>query len=152
MKEPSKVRVDRRERRGFILGSLSLGHGISHLYDLGLPALMPTIASAMGLSNLQVASLHGIRQAGGGVVGVGGGPIVDMLKREWGLILTGCMVWSAISFVAIGASPGFPVLIIAIILVSIPGSLWHLPATAALSQRFPDRRGCLLLVYNFVSS
>ena len=152
MKEASQGHVDRRQNRGFILGSLSVGHGVSHLYDLGLSALMPTIASAMRLSNLQVASLLAIRQAGSGIVGLGGGPFVDMLKRQWGLILTGCMVWSAISFVAIGASPGFPVLIIAIIMVSIPGALWHLPATAALSQRFPDRRGFAISMHGFGSN
>ena len=152
MEEPSQRRVELRERRGFILGSLSLGHGISHLYDQGLPAIMPTIASAMGLSNLQVAGLHGVRQASSGVVGIGGGPFVDMLKHQWGLILTGCMFWAAVSFSVVGASPGFPVLVVAMIFVSIPGSLWHLPASAALSQRFPDRRGFAVSMHGFGSN
>ena len=152
MGEPSQTRVERRERRGFILGSLSLGHGISHLYDQGLPAVMPTIALAMGLSNLQVAGLHGIRQVSSGVVGIGGGPFVDILKRQWGLILTGCMFWAAISLAVVGASPGFPLLVVAMILISIPGSLWHLPATAALSQRFPDRRGFAVSMHGFGSN
>ncbi len=146
--------VDRRQNRGFILGSLSVGHGISHLYDLGLPLIISEIAraSAMGLSNFQVASLFSIRQAGSGAVNLGGGPFVDMLKNQWGLILTGCMVGSAISYAFLGASPNFGVLVVAILCVSIPGTLWHLPAAAALSQRFPDRRGFAMSIHGTVPS
>ena len=122
--------------------------------NLGLPLIISEIAraSAMGLSNFQVASLFPIRQAGSGAVNLGGGPFVDMLKNQWGLILTGCMVGSAISYAFLGASPNFAVLVIAIPFVSIPGTLWHLPATAALSQRFPDRRGFAMSIHGTVPS
>jgi sugar phosphate permease len=133
--------VEGKRSRRFILGSLSFGHAIQHLYDQGFPVFMPAITTALGLSNLQVASLLAIRQAGFGVVSLGSGIFVDLLRSQWGLILTGCLLWSAISFMAVGASTTFPLLILAVILVSVPGALWHLPATAALSQRFPDRRG-----------
>ena len=138
--------------RGFILGSLSVGHGLAHLYDFGLPAVMPTIASSLGLSNLQVATLHGIRMAGFGVVNLGGGPVVDTTRRHWGLILTGCMVWAALAFAVVAGSPNFGILVVGIIFLSIPGALWHLPATAALSQQFPDRRGFAISMHGFGSN
>lgn len=144
--------VDRKQNRGFILGSLSFGHGIAHLYDQGIPVFMPAIATALGLSNLQVASLLGIRQAGFGVVNLGVGVFVDMLKNQWGIILTACMFWAAIAYLAVGAAPNFPVLVLAIAVVSIPGALWHLPATAALSRRFPDRRGFAISIHGFGSN
>ena len=131
---------------------MSFGHGISHLYDLSLPAVLPTIASFLGLSNFQVAGLHGVRQAGSGVVNLGGGPVVDVFKRQWGLILTGCMVWAAISYALLGSAPNYPLLVTAILFVSIPGSLWHMPAAAALSQRFPDRRGFAISMHGFGSN
>ena len=154
MKEAIRVRAGRRQNRGFVLVNLSIGHGISHLYDLGLPLIISEIAraSVMGLSNLQVASLFSIRQVGSSAVNLGGGPFVDMLKQQWGLILTGCMVGAAFSYAFIGASPNFGVLVIAILCVSIPGALWHLPAAAALSQRFPDRRGFAMAVHGAVPS
>ncbi len=105
MQEALRAPSDRKQNRAFILGSLSFAHGIVHLYDLGLPVLMPTIASTLGLSNLQVASLLGIRQAGFGVVNLGVGVFVDMLRNQWGLILTACMIWSVIAYVALGAAP-----------------------------------------------
>ncbi len=141
-----------RQGRGFILGSLAFGHGVSHLYDMGFPVFMPAISACMGLSYLQVATILGIRQAGFGVVNLGGGVLVDMLKKQWGFILTGCMVWSALAFLLIALSRNFPVLVIGIVLLSLPGALWHLPATAALSQRFPDRRGFAVSIHGFGSN
>ena len=141
-----------RQNRGFILGSLSFGHGISHLYDMGFPVFMPAISASMGLSYLQVATILGIRQGGFGVVNLGGGVLVDMLKKQWGHILTGCMVWSALAFLIISFSRSFPVLVMGIVLLSLPGALWHLPATAAISQRFPDRRGFAVSIHGFGSN
>ena len=152
MQEALRAPVDRKQNRAFILGSLSIGHGIAHLYDQGLPVLMPAIATAMGLSNFQVASLLAIRQAGFGVVNLGVGVFVDMLRNQWGLILTACMIWSVIAYVAVGAAPNFTLLVMAVALVSIPGALWHLPATAALSRRFPDRRGFAVSIHGFGSN
>jgi len=152
VEEALRAPVDRKQDRGFILGSLTFGHCIQHLYDQGFPVFMPAITSTLGLGGLQVASLLGIRQAGFGVVSLGGGVLVDMFRNQWGLILTGCLLWSALAFVAVGASPNFPLLVIAMVFVSIPGALWHLPATAALSQRFPDRRGFAISMHGLGSN
>lgn len=119
------------------------------MYDFGLPALMPTISSALAFSNFQVATLLGLRQLGAGAMNLGGGPFVDVMKRHWGHIFTGCMLWSAASVAILGASPNFFLLAVGIILFSLPGTLWHLPAAAALSQRFPDRRGFAISTHTF---
>ena len=152
MAEAVQAPTGRRQNRGFILGSLSLGHGISHLYDQGFPVFLPAIAATLGLSTLQVAVLHGVRQGGFGVVNLGGGVVVDRLKNNWGQILTGCMFWSAIAFLLVAASPNLAIMVIAVTLVSIPGALWHLPSTAAISRRFPDRRGFAISIHGFGSN
>lgn len=152
MADAVQTRVGRRQSRGFILGSLSIGHGIAHLYDQSFVFILPTISTAMSLSTLQVAALLSLKQGGFGIVSVAGGPFIDMLKRHWGLMLTGCMFWVAVSFAITGASPNFAVLIIAVIFMAIPGALWHLPAVAALSRRFPDRRGFAVSVHGFGSN
>ena len=111
--------------------------------------LFPTITAALGLSTLQIGILGTIRQVGFGAVNLPGGLIVDMLKGQWGLILTGCLVWSALAYALLGASFTFPVLVVAVIMISLPGALWHLPSTAALSQRFPDWRGFAISIHGF---
>jgi FSR family fosmidomycin resistance protein-like MFS transporter len=152
MAEAIQRPAGRRQSRNFILGSLSLGHGISHLYDQGFPVFMPAIQTAMGLTNFQVAFLLGIRQGGFGAVNLIGGAIVDQMKASWGPILTGCMVWAALGFVVVAASPNLGVMVLAVAIISVPGALWHLPATAALSRRFPDRRGFAISIHGFGSN
>lgn len=130
-----------KQNRAFVLSSLSLGHGVSHLLGQGFSLLFVDIAATMGLSTFQKATIFAVRQVGSGAVNLGGGPFVDMLKAYWGPILTGCMALHAVAFVLMGASPNFVFLIFPSILFAVPGSLWHLPSLAALSQRFPDKRG-----------
>jgi len=144
--------VGRRQSRNFILGSLSFGHGISHLYDQGFPVFLPAIKAAMGLSNFEIAFMLGIRQGSSGAVNLIGGAIVDQMKASWGPILTGCMIWAALGFLVLAASPNLFVLSIAVVIVSVPGTLWHLPSTAALSRRFPDRRGFAISMHGFGSN
>ena len=152
MAEAAQRPVSLRQNRNFLLGSLSFGHGISHLYDQGFPVFMPAIKAAMGLSNFEVAFMLGIRQGGFGAVNLIGGAIVDQMKASWGPILTGCMIWAALGFLVLAASPNLAVLTIAVVIVSIPGALWHLPSTAALSRRFPDRRGFAISMHGFGSN
>ena len=152
MAEAIQRPADRRQNRTFILGSLSFGHGISHLYDQGFPVFMPAIQAAMGLSNFQVAFMLGIRQGGFGAVNLIGGAIVDQMKASWGPILIGCMIWAALGFLILAVSPNLVVLTVAVSVVSIPGALWHLPSTAALSRRFPDRRGFAISMHGFGSN
>jgi MFS family permease len=152
MEQVAQTPVNRKEDRRFILGSLSIGHGISHLYDLGFPLLLKNISDVMGFGTVQVAILLSIRQAGSGVINLGAGPLVDTFRGQWGLILTGCLVWSAVAFAFIGLSPNFAVIAIGVALVSIPGALWHLPAAAALSQRFADRRGFAMSIHGSVAN
>ena len=133
--------------RPTILGVMSAGHGVAHLYDQGVPVMMPTISSYFGLNTFQISLLLALRFAGFGVVNIGGGLIVDMLKRHWGGMLTGCMVCAAVFFALLGAAPHYVGLILIVPLVSIPGALWHLPSAASLSQVFADRRGLAISIH-----
>ena len=148
----TEVQEQKTSSRAFVLGSLSLGHGVAHMLSQGFNLLLPEIANSMGLGTFQKAAIFAGRQAGSGAVNLGGGPLVDMLKSQWGLILTACMVVTALSLVMIGTAPNFTVLIVASTLFFIPGTLWHLPAAAAISQRYPDRRGFAISVHGSVAN
>ncbi len=141
-----------KNNRVFVLGSLSVGHGLSHMFDQGLPLLITEIAAAMGLSTFRTATLFAVRQTGSSAISLGGGPLTDYLKEYWGLILTACMLGHAITYAAMGGSPNFVVVALIILFVSVPGSLWHLPSAAAISQRFPDRRGFAISMHGFGSN
>ena len=141
-----------RQNRGFILGSLTFGHGVAHLYDLGFPVFLTAIAKTLALSTRQTGFLLGIRISGNGLISMGSGVLVDRYRDQWGLMLTICMVLNVIAFVVIGLSPNWAILIIGVLLISIPGSLWHLPAIASLSRRFSDRRAFSISIHSFGST
>lgn len=141
-----------RQTRGFILGSLTFGHGVAHLYDLGFPVFLTAIANSLSLSTFQTGIILGIRTSGSGLVSMGAGVLVDRFRNEWGVMLTACMVLNVLAFVVIGLSPNLALLIIGVCLISIPGSLWHLPAIASLSRRFTDRRAFAISIHSFGST
>ena len=101
---------------------------------------------------MRTAALFAVRQGGSSATSLGGGPFIDHLKSYWGIILTACMLGHAITFAAIGGSPTFALLIVVVFFLSMPGSLWHLPSAAAISQRFPDRRGFAISMHGFGSN
>lgn len=141
-----------RQKRGFILGALTFGHGVAHLYDLGFPVFLTAIANTLALSTRQTGYLLAVRTSGNGLIAMGSGVLVDKYRDHWGLMLTACMVLNVIAFVTIGLSPNWGVLIIGVILISVPGSLWHLPAIASLSRRFSDRRAFSISIHSFGST
>ena len=152
MAEAVQASGGHRQNRGFILGSLTFGHGVAHLYDLGFPVFLTAIASSLGFSTFQSGIVLGIRTSGSGLVSMGAGVLVDRFRNEWGIMLTACMVLNVIAFIVIGLSPNWSLLIIGVCLISIPGSLWHLPAIASLSRRFNDRRAFAISIHSFGST
>ena len=51
------MRPEEAGNRTTILGVMSAGHGVAHLYDQGVPVMMPSISSHFGLSTLQITVL-----------------------------------------------------------------------------------------------
>ena len=138
-----------RYRRGgpFVLTNLSIGHGFTHWYGQSIVVLLPVIQTALGFSNFQFGALIAILSISGGIANIPTGFIVDIFRRRWGLILTLCMAIAAVGYGLVAASPGFIMLALVFILLPLPGTVWHMPAIAAISQRFPTRRGFSLSMH-----
>ena len=136
-------------RRGgpFILANLSIGHGFTHWYGQAIVVLLPVIQTALALTNFQFGTLVAILSISGGIANIPTGFLVDIFRRRWGLILTLCMVLAALGYGLVAASPGFFVLALVFIVMPLPGTVWHMPAIAAISQRFPTRRGFSLSMH-----
>ena len=138
---------DNKENRGFILTVVSIGHGIAHWYGESFPVMLPFIQSTMGFTNVQYGLLGTIQGVSSGIVNIPGGIIADRFRKYWGHILTLCMLFIALSYAMVGASFNYYIMIITVIVVIVPGTIWHLPAAAAISQVFPDRRGFALSMH-----
>ncbi|HJN87805.1 MAG: MFS transporter [Dehalococcoidia bacterium] len=148
---PAEEKVRRPRSGAFILTNLSIGHGITHWYMASMLLMLPVIQKSLGLSDFQFASLHTIRQVSSGSATIPTGVLIDMAKNQWGLILTGCMIMAGIASGLISLSPSYLYLAVVIVLLPLPGTIWHIPAIAAISQRMPDRRGMGLSIHGIGS-
>ncbi|MCI0811068.1 MAG: MFS transporter [Chloroflexi bacterium] len=141
---------ERRGLRGtapFILTGLSGGHGVFHWFSQSFFVMLPEVVATFGLSGLQVGAIATTREVVSGIVALPGGIATDMLRRHWGLVLAGCMALFGLGWLAMGISPVYPILLLGMGVVAAAASMWHLPATAALSQRFAERRGSALSIH-----
>ena len=137
-----------RDDRRFLLVNLSLGHAMAHCFSQSFTVVLPYIQNYMGFGDLQYGLLLASRQLSQGAINIPLGFMIDALRRYWGLIFTGCMVGIALAFALAGSSPNYWVLVLAAAFVAFPGSVWHLPAFALLSQRFPEKRGFALSTHS----
>ena len=133
-----------RRTAPFILSALSGGHGIFHWFTQSFFVMLPAVVATFGLSGLQVGAISTTREVVSGVIALPGGVVTDMLRRHWGLVLAGCMALFGVGWLIMGISPVYPVLLVGMGVVAMAASMWHLPATAALSHQFAHRRGSAL--------
>lgn len=131
----------------FVLSGLSAGHGIFHWFSQSFFVMLPEVVATFGLSGFQVGAISATREIISGMIALPGGVITDMVRHHWGLVLAGCMGLFGIGWLIMGTAPGYPVLLIGMAAVAAAASMWHLPAAAALSRRFTERRGSALSIH-----
>ena len=128
----------------FILSGLSGGHGIFHWFTQSFFVMLPAVVATFGLSGVQVGAISTTREVVSGVIALPGGVVTDMVRRYWGLVMAFCMALFGIGWLVMGLAPIYPVLLLGMAIVAMAASVWHLPATAALSHHFSHHRGSAL--------
>ena len=136
-----------RQNGRFVLASLTSGHGLFHWFSQSLTFMLPEIRDTFGISTSQVSYMAATRELVSGIAAMPGGVFTDMVRRHWGLILAWCMGIFGLGWVVMGFSPIYPVVLAGMVLIALSTSLWHLPAMAAVSRRFPERRGSALSLH-----
>ena len=137
-----------RQGAGFIIGGLTTGHGVFHWFTQSFIVMLPEVRAQFGLSAVEVGSITTTREIASGLVSLPGGVLTDMLRRHWGLVLAICMALFGFGWMIMGFAPVYPVLLVGMAVVAIAASVWHLPATAALSYHFSNRRGAALSLHD----
>jgi MFS family permease len=128
----------------FILSGLSGGHGIFHWFTQSFFVMLPAVVATFGLSGIQVGAISTTREVVSGTIALPGGVVTDMLRRHWGIVMAVCMALFGVGWLVMGLAPVYPVLLVGMGIVAMAASVWHLPATAALSHHFSHRRGSAL--------
>ncbi len=123
------------------------GHGLKHLYGAAFMVIFPEIKLGLGLSNFAAGALVMSRDVSSGVAAMPGGFIADRYSSMRPLILMAAMMLVAFGYLASGSLQAYYAIALAVVLVGVGTSLWHPTAIAALSDRFPERRGLALTMH-----
>ena len=137
----------RSENRNLILATVTAAHTVSHFLSQGFLVALPTIRAAMGISPVGIGAIMTVREVTGGVASLPAGVLCDRLRHRWGAVLAICMVGYAAGWLLVGSAPTYSALMVGMVVVSISGSISHLPSMAALSHCFSRRRGTALAVH-----
>jgi predicted MFS family arabinose efflux permease len=142
-----RERTEEGRNKSLILVAAAGGHALSHFIYQGFLVALPAVKSALGIGAVEVGAIMTARELSAGVASLPGGMICDRLQRHWGLVLAACMAGFGLGWVVVGLAPSYWVVIAGMVVLSVASSLWHLPAMAALSQRFADKRGTALAIH-----
>ena len=135
-----------RESRRLMLG-LSAGHGVKHFYQQGFLLLLPHIKDTMGLSDVAVGGIVGMRSAAMGAMNVPAGVLTDLYRRQVAWMLTGSMACLTVGYLVIGLAPQYWLILLAVAIAGAGTSMWHAPAFAELGVRYPDRRATAIATH-----
>ena len=109
---------DVRGKRGFILSGIAGSHTLFHAFQHSLLVLFPNIRESFALSNLQTTSISAVQEVVAGVIDLPGGVAMDLLKRNWGLVMTLCMGVFGIGWLVVGMAPGYLVVLCGMAIVA----------------------------------
>jgi MFS transporter, FSR family, fosmidomycin resistance protein len=152
MSEIVETRVSARDEtpaasRGLALGSITASHAISHFMHQSFLVILPTLRDALGVNALQVGAIMSVREIASGFSALPGGVICDRYNRHWGRVMAICLAAFALGWLGVALSPGYTLLLLAMVVVAVSASIWHLPSMAALSYHYSEQRGMALSVY-----
>ncbi len=135
---PLSVQVDNRL---LVLIAVVAGHAIKHVFNAGSMLILPELKSAFGVSNTSIGLLTTTRSVFGGLINLPAGFVSDRYAGRWAAVLALTLIGVGVSMFLVGISPTFWMAVISMTLLSMAITFWHPPALAALSVRYPDKRG-----------
>lgn len=140
--QETAVSPEIRRGRNQLAATVVLGHTVKHIYNSGLNSvIMAAIKDDMGLTGAQFGLLSTSQRITSGATTMLAGYLGDRFANRSGLMLLISLGMMGISFYLLGSAPNYWLLMAVMLLVGIGPSLYHSPAIASLSRKFPDRRG-----------
>ena len=130
-----------------LIATLVAGHAVKHVYNAGFFVILPEISRFFGFSNTAIGTISTARSVSGSVTNLPAGFLADRFSGHWGIILGLCMTLVGVFSFLMGNAEGYWMLIVTAAVVSGAISFWHPSAIAALSQRFPARRGFVIALH-----
>ncbi len=136
-----------RTKNPVVATSLIGAHGLEHMYGHSFPVLVTALFEDLGLNPLQVGLLSAVRQLSSGMTSMASGFFVDMFQHRQAQVLAISMAMIGVGYLLVSVSPTYGLILAALLIASAGSALWHPPALALLSQRFPERRGLFISLH-----
>ena len=137
-----QVTEDVRRGRNQLAVTVVLGHTVKHIYNSGLQSvILAVIKDDLNLTGTQFGLLATSQRVTSGTTTMVAGYLGDRFANRSGLMLMLSLGIMGVSYYLLGSAPSYWVLFAVMLLVGIGPSLYHPPAIASLSRKFPDRRG-----------
>lgn len=130
-----------------ILPGLAVGHAVFHWITQSLVVLLPEVQQAFLLSGVGVGGIMAAREVATGLVKLPAGILVDVLRRFWRALLVICLAGAAGGTILIGSSWAYVMVLLGLSVLALCHSVWHLPASAALSHHQRKQRGMALAIH-----
>lgn len=130
-----------RRGRNRLAATVVLGHAIKHIYNSGLQSiLLAVIKDDLALSGAQFGLLSTSGRVTSGATTMVAGYLGDRFANRSGIMLMSSLGMMGISYFLLGSAPNYYLLLAAMLIVGVGPSLYHSPAIASLSRKFPDKR------------
>ena len=143
MAQTGVVTVSEEIRRGRnrLAITVVFGHAIKHMYNSGLQSvILAVMKDDLGLTATQFGLLSTSGRVTSGATTMVAGYLGDRFANRSGVMLMISLSMMGISYFLLGSAPSYWLMLAAMLLVGIGPSLYHSPAIAALSRKFPDKR------------
>ncbi len=127
-------------------GAVISSHTLQHLYGHAFWVVLPVIYDTLGLTPIAAGLVGTVRNVGSGISSTVGGFLVDRLQHRRLAILYISLVSMGLGYFLVGSAPTYVIILGALALASVAGSVWHPTARGLLSQIYPRRRGFMISV------
>ena len=132
-----------RKGRNQLASTVILGHTVKHIYNSALPLLlaMLKVDPKFELSATQYGVIAGAGRGTSGATTMVAGYLGERFADRAGIMLFISLSLMGISYFLLGVAPSYWWIFAVMLLVGIGPSLYHPPAIASLSRKFPDKIG-----------
>ena len=137
-------------KKNIFLYSISVGHGVKHIFSSSVQVLIPFIKESLSLSGVQIGALATANSISSGLINVPAGLLTDLFNKRLGILISLSAFIMFIGFLLISflsASNWIFLGFIAFIILGAGPNIWHPPAFAVLSHKYPDKKAFALGVH-----
>ena len=135
----SKLTPDLLKGRNQLAVTVIVGHAVKHVFNSALPLLLAMMKADMGFTGTQYGLVAGMARGTSGATTMVAGYLGERFANRSGLMLFTSLALMGFSYFLLGIAPSFGWVLAVMFLLGIGPSLYHPPAIASLSRKFPDK-------------